>query len=410
MSKYNVGDKVRIVSERTSLMNHDGLMDKYLGAVMTIRAYSPFGSYFMEEDAGDNRGDGWAWDDETMFDELVEKASVAVGYSYETPAAFSWEAFKIGKIAVHCDTEDRAKAFLAECQAQGIVWRGGSSISPTKTEWDAYEEDTVYQVISGGFGFGKIGGVVEETDAIIIEYPFNTSEENRISLTDTTPVTSYKEVKRPAKIGDWVKITKAQFSFGIYKDGDILKVTGLWGKPELGNAVFLGRPIGAGYAAAYEYVVLEGYEPESTSPSDVATTTVESSALDKTRAYLEDGDGDFCGVIGEATYMTDLEDLALYIGDVVDVFDARMEKLGTEFVLAMDGDKAGVNGIYDAKEIEHGKAVMKPGEILGMFFSEQTFYVRKVRSYTDVKDGDRYGGEGGEGITAHINTARKKAA
>ena len=54
--KYKVGQKVRIVQDRTLGMNSSGLMDKYLGTVMTIRSDNYFGAYSMVEDRGD-----WCW-------------------------------------------------------------------------------------------------------------------------------------------------------------------------------------------------------------------------------------------------------------------------------------------------------------------------------------------------------------
>lgn len=66
MGKYNVGDKVRIISKRGSQWNPKGLMDKYCGTVMTIRDNHKFGSdglYAMEEDKHENGGGGWCWDD-----------------------------------------------------------------------------------------------------------------------------------------------------------------------------------------------------------------------------------------------------------------------------------------------------------------------------------------------------------
>lgn len=37
--KYKVGDRVRIISNRTQNMNPNGAMNKYLGRVMTIKKY-----------------------------------------------------------------------------------------------------------------------------------------------------------------------------------------------------------------------------------------------------------------------------------------------------------------------------------------------------------------------------------
>lgn len=58
--EYKVGDKVRIVSKRVGgKWNSNGLMDKWLGKVMTVRAVCD-GCYKMEEDICE-WGSGWTW-------------------------------------------------------------------------------------------------------------------------------------------------------------------------------------------------------------------------------------------------------------------------------------------------------------------------------------------------------------
>ena len=63
MSKYKVGDKVRIVSEwgKGCRQNSDGKMDKWLGKTMTIRKVTPHDYYLMEEDKAERDGIGWCW-------------------------------------------------------------------------------------------------------------------------------------------------------------------------------------------------------------------------------------------------------------------------------------------------------------------------------------------------------------
>ena len=65
MSKYKVGDKVRIVSEwgKGCRQNGKGKMDKWLGKTMTIRKVTPHGYYLMEEDKAERDGIGWCWFD-----------------------------------------------------------------------------------------------------------------------------------------------------------------------------------------------------------------------------------------------------------------------------------------------------------------------------------------------------------
>lgn len=76
---YKVGDKVRIVDHRTPRMNSTGMMDKWLGKVMTIRRVddSKINLYKMEEDRGEFDGYGWDWGDE-MIAGLVETITIEI--------------------------------------------------------------------------------------------------------------------------------------------------------------------------------------------------------------------------------------------------------------------------------------------------------------------------------------------
>ena len=72
--KYKIGDVVRIVKERTSLMERTGQMDKYLGTIMTIsyvfdnpKCQCP---YIMKEDDGE-----WLWNDDMIEGLVVDKMS-----------------------------------------------------------------------------------------------------------------------------------------------------------------------------------------------------------------------------------------------------------------------------------------------------------------------------------------------
>lgn len=81
MGKYNVGDKVRIVSERGANWNSKGLMDKHCGTVMTIcvtNAYDCEGLYRMEEDRQ------WLFSDEDIVG-LVNAANETKDDNAETP-------------------------------------------------------------------------------------------------------------------------------------------------------------------------------------------------------------------------------------------------------------------------------------------------------------------------------------
>lgn len=61
--KYKVGDKVRIVKEKkVPGWNDKGLMDKWLGKVMTIESIDILNYYRMQEDT-----EKWAW-----YEEMIE--------------------------------------------------------------------------------------------------------------------------------------------------------------------------------------------------------------------------------------------------------------------------------------------------------------------------------------------------
>ena len=80
----------------------------------------------------------------------------------KTPV-FDWDAFKQGKIAVHCDTEEKAKAFLKECHDRGLTWCDGESLL-SKSIWDVYHGETCY---TSGVTFSPKSHFEEEGYTII---------------------------------------------------------------------------------------------------------------------------------------------------------------------------------------------------------------------------------------------------
>lgn len=90
MAEYQVGDRVRIVSEWNSecYPNLDGLMNRWLGKTMTIKNWDG-GAYQMEEDVGEREeGRGWNWfpaaiaglaDAAENNEELLDEAEYNVG-------------------------------------------------------------------------------------------------------------------------------------------------------------------------------------------------------------------------------------------------------------------------------------------------------------------------------------------
>ena len=70
-------------------------------------------------------------------------------------------------------------------------------------------------------------------------------------------IDTIREVKRPAKVGEWIKIVDADAWFDEYKNGDVFKVDELYTSREEG---IITSPH---HIAPREYVVLENYQPEA---------------------------------------------------------------------------------------------------------------------------------------------------
>lgn len=131
--KYKKGDRVRIVSYRTTDMDSNGKMNKYLGTVITIkdihhRAFISENSlyYEMVEDKG-----AWYW-----FDNMI------AGLASETP--FDFGAWKDKKVSMHCKTVEEAEDFCNEMHKAGLKWKGGLPYSPISNYFDVYNEQTCY--------------------------------------------------------------------------------------------------------------------------------------------------------------------------------------------------------------------------------------------------------------------------
>ena len=144
--KYKVGDRVRIVSDRTKNMNSNGDMDKYLGTVMTIKeAHKTFAfgisyHYRMVEDKCE-----WFWNDEMI-----------AGLASEVP--FDFDAWKYKKVCMHCKTREEAEDFCNEMHKAGLTWCSGRSYL-SRNYFEPYEEQTCYC-----FNKGRYNSIVGAKD------------------------------------------------------------------------------------------------------------------------------------------------------------------------------------------------------------------------------------------------------
>lgn len=76
-----------------------------------------------------------------------------------------------------------------------------------------------------------------------------------------------REVKRPAKVGEWIKIVDAREAEGCYSNGDVLcveeenHICGIYAKTVNTHPCCKGLRKGMSYIGNNEYVVLENYTP-----------------------------------------------------------------------------------------------------------------------------------------------------
>lgn len=225
-----------------------------------------------------------------------------------------------------------------------------------------------------------------------------------------------KEVKRRAKVGEWIKIVNPENAYGYYEKGDITKVVeihddGAWvycgfGKDQMG---------GNGLCVHYdEYVVLEGYDdckptivehlvrgnktivklsdgkvgvakcnPEDTFDVYEGLTLALARAYGKEESpavkeekpefkpHLERMTGGHLGVIGEPTNYKDAVGRPLVIGDVVECFNEDATSHG-EAAIVKDGENVFVMGIRSSCD----------GKNTGIW------KILKKRAFADVKDGE----------------------
>lgn len=55
-----------------------------------------------------------------------------------------WEAFEKTGLVVRCDTEEKANAFLKECEDIGYLWISTKNKPTQVTNWEVYKSNTVY--------------------------------------------------------------------------------------------------------------------------------------------------------------------------------------------------------------------------------------------------------------------------
>lgn len=165
-----------------------------------------------------------------------------------------------------------------------------------------------------------------------------------------------REVKRKAKVGEYVKVVNASgLPDDEYKNGDILQIVAHDKdiEPPEKDVVFYKNKRRK-YLHLREYVVLENYKPK------------------KTQLTLDNGE---YGVVGQKTTLVDLYGNELYVGDTVKLYNNK--GLWGEFSISHND--------------EYGDFVMSIAGVSGSIkngVNDDGWVIIKERSYKDFKDGD----------------------
>ena len=121
-----------------------------------------------------------------------------------------------------------------------------------------------------------IDGVLVKSEVSIcrVSKPYSPYDAARSALdrlygseTKLEPSKTVREVKRPAKAGEWIKIVDAREAEGCYSNGDVLcveeenHICGIYAKTVNTHPCCKGLRKGMSYIGNNEYVVLENYTP-----------------------------------------------------------------------------------------------------------------------------------------------------
>jgi hypothetical protein len=166
--KYKVGDKVRIVSKwpknRAAKQNRDGLMDKWLGKVMTIRDVG--GDYYrMEEDEHELPFfNGWVWNEACIAGPVNRKIIVMTDGVTTTAKLFSGKEL-VKSAEAKCSPDD---TFCFEAGAAIAIGRllGREEQKPANPfKVGDYVRVTASTHYCQGLAIGSAGRVIEVIDA-----------------------------------------------------------------------------------------------------------------------------------------------------------------------------------------------------------------------------------------------------
>lgn len=224
------------------------------------------------------------------------------------------------KIAVHCDTEAKAKAFLEECARVGVTWGSGRPL-PATTNWRSYRENTCY-ALDKGLKILEYCSVAHYADMhyTIIEYAgAGTVVEEHYKLS--------------------IKTKKHKVTATLYDDHNkYIKHATACCSP---NDVF-------DYETGKKIALTRLFDT-----TDVQVT-LEAPQLCLRNVLT----GEALGTVGDATDMSDINGDALLVGDIVDIYTTSGKRIvfNCTSLVCKDVKNTGKAYVCDwsQKEFKHG--------------------------------------------------------
>ena len=264
--QFKPGDKVRIVSTRP---DRDACwtskMDKWLGKVMTIRDLYTDLVYHMEEDREEWYGccgEGFLWKKDWIEKKVDNKL---YGLGDYTLLKSVGDSAKSAKDAIDGLTyawgvvdEPQSKPEVKEVKRTAKVGEWIKVVNPIGDT--AYAEGDIYKVTKVrtgvlGIEWAHVNKLYKNGNSVFIS-----ADEYVVLEGYEPPKPKVKEVKRPAKVKEWIKIVKPICTAGLYDTGDILQVESTLGLSR-GVDVHIPEKDKTFYVGHEEYVVLEDYNP-----------------------------------------------------------------------------------------------------------------------------------------------------
>ena len=294
--KLKVGDKVRIIADAPKnadgdTWNNEGRMNKWLGKVMTVSEITSEYAKMVEDK--NEWSDGWYWFPELIAYKIEDKQPVVVKHLIKGRKTIV--KLSNGRVGIaDCSPEDEFDVYEGLRIATAIAYEKGSDeifgedepkvkevkrhakvgeyikiVEGSRLFTESYKTGDILQVYKQGkcnFGPGVFCHVKNKLDAfsIFINDDGNPIIHDReyVVLEGYKPEPEVKEVKRAAKVGEYIKIVEPYITAGLYKKGDILKVNNA--NKSNGDVYCDGIRLlrMCHVIKGSEYVVLEGYKPE----------------------------------------------------------------------------------------------------------------------------------------------------